>query len=129
MAEGGCTTCCALLSAAFVLIGCAEPLAISTSESMIVHNFQTPSRPQPRSPSEGSRVSCLEVRDYKNKIDAQNLLSPLFHNVQRMRRLARTKGVTDLTPRASRSALVGAIPHLLTGTCWKAADALLFNST
>ena len=63
MAEGGCTTCCALLSAAFVLIGCAEPLAISTSESMIVllhsyttrrmvkHNFQTPSRPQPRSPS------------------------------------------------------------------------------
>ena len=43
MAEGGCTTCCALLSAAFVLIGCAEPLAISTSESMIVllHFFTT----------------------------------------------------------------------------------------
>ena len=44
MAEGGCTTCCALLSAAFVLIGCAEPLAISTSESMIfvlLHSFTT----------------------------------------------------------------------------------------
>ena len=90
MAEGGCTTCCALLSAAFVLIGCAEPLAISTSESMIVllhsyttrrmvkHNFQTPSRPQPRSPSAvlmtPRRKPCDEsvtsrvVRDFKNKI-------------------------------------------------------------
>ena len=63
MAEGGCTTCCALLSAAFVLIGCAEPLAISTSESMIVHlHFFTTRRqaqlPDSLTPTAAVTVGC-----------------------------------------------------------------------
>ena len=117
MAEGGCTTCCALLSAAFVLIGCAEPLAISTSESMIVllhsyttrrmvkHNFQTPSRPQPRSPSAvlmtPRRKPCDESVWFKNKIatnkSVTNLRSPLSRCATHAP-YGRTKGViTDLS--------------------------------
>ena len=67
MAEGGCTTCCALLSAAFVLIGCAEPLAISTSESMIVllHFFTTRRQaqlPDSLTPSAAVTVGCMTPR-------------------------------------------------------------------
>jgi len=95
MAEGGCTTCCALLSAAFVLIGCAEPLAISTSESMIVHlHFFTTRRqaqlPDSLTPTAAVTVGCDDAAKERPLRESSSQSELPLHDVQRMRRLART---------------------------------------